>query len=82
MLHSYAQGQVGDFRFTPTADGYEWQIPAGPVTIRYVATIGPGTLKEVGDRVVPGRPPERIFEMELRRIGDTEWPAAGALGPR
>ena len=80
-LHSYAQGHAGDFRFAPTADGYAWEIPAGPVTIRYVATIGADTLKEVGDRVVPGRPPVRIFEMELRRVGATDWPAAGAIGP-
>src|SRR5262252_7778199 len=28
-MHSYAQGQVGDFLFTPTSDGYVWEIPAG-----------------------------------------------------
>ena len=81
-LHSYAQGQVGDFVFTPTADGYVWEIPAGPMTIRYTAVIKDGTLKEVGDRIVPEKEPVRFFEMNLKRIGDTNWPAAGAISPK
>ena len=44
--------------------------------IRYVATIRDGTLHEVGDRLIPGREPARFFEMTLKRIGDTAWPAA------
>jgi hypothetical protein len=81
-LRSYAQGNVGDFVFTPTADGYTWEIPAGPMTIRYTAAIKNGTLQEVGDRIVPGQEPERFFEMTLSRVGDTDWPAAGAVGPQ
>src|ERR1051325_8460028 len=46
-LHSYAQGNVGDFVFTPTADGYVWEIPAGSMTIRYTAVIKDGALREV-----------------------------------
>src|ERR1700724_3302805 len=38
-LHSYAQGYVGDFVLTRTADGYVWEIPAGPMTIRYTAVV-------------------------------------------
>src|SRR5947209_1687012 len=34
-LHSYAQGNVGDFALNRTTDGYVWEIPAGPITIRY-----------------------------------------------
>jgi hypothetical protein len=78
-LHSYAQGRSGDFTLTPTADGYVWEIPAGPMTIRYTATIRDGAWREVGDRIVPGREPVRFFEMNLRRVGDTDWPAAGAI---
>src|SRR6266850_1877942 len=36
-LHSYAQGYVGDFVLNRTADGYVWEIPAGPMIIRYTA---------------------------------------------
>lgn len=34
MLHSYALGRAGDFVIKPSADGYVWEIPAGPMTIR------------------------------------------------
>jgi hypothetical protein len=79
-LRSYALGRAGDFAFTPTADGYAWEIPAGPgVTIKYVATIRDGVLREVGDRVEADKPPLRIFEMTLKRIGDTSWPAGEAV---
>ena len=67
----------------PTGDGYRWEIPLGPAgTIRYVATVKDGVLHEVGDRVVAGREPLRIFEMTLRRVGDVDWPAAGAIAPK
>lgn len=81
-LRSYAQGQVGDFVLTPTADGYTWEIPAGPMTIRYTAVIKDGAWREVGDRIMPGKEPVRFFEMNLKRVGDTNWPAAGAVSPR
>ena len=81
-LHSHAQGRVGDFPFRPTDDGYAWEIAMGPTTIRYVATIKDGTLREVGDLVAPGREPVRIFEMTLTRIGDSAWPAAGQVPMR
>ncbi len=73
-LHSYAQGRAGDFKLTPTADGYVWEIPAGPMTIRYTAVIKDGAWKEVGDRIMPGQKPIRFFEMNLKRAGNTNWP--------
>jgi hypothetical protein len=78
-MHSYAQGHSGDFVLTPTADGFVWEIPAGPMVIRYTAVIRDGAWREVGDRVMPGREPVRFFEMNLRRVGSTGWPAAGAV---
>ena len=81
-FRSHALGQSGDFAFAPTADGYTWEIPAGPATIRYTAVIKDGTLREVGDRLLPGREPSRFFEMNLQRVGDTDWPAGGAIGPK
>ena len=80
-LHSHAQGYVGDFVLKLTSDGYIWEIPAGPMTIRYTAVIKDGAWHEVGDRVVPGKEPVRFFDMSLRRVGDTNWPAAGAVSP-
>jgi hypothetical protein len=81
-MHSYAQGNSGDFVLTPNADGFVWEIPAGPVKIRYTATVKDGAWREVGDRIVPGSEPVRFFEMNLKRVGDTEWPAAGAVSPK
>ena len=81
-LHSHAQGRVGDFVLKPTADGYVWEIPAGPMVLRYTAVIKDGAWLEVGDRVLPGREPVRFFEMNLKRVGDNTWPAAGAVPPR
>ena len=81
-LHSHAMGNFGDFAFRPTADGYTWEIPMGPRTLRYTAVIKDGTLKEVGDVLEPGKEPFRNFEMVLKRVGDTTWPAAGAIPPK
>ena len=81
-LRSYAQGYAGDFAFTPTADGYEWEIPMGPARIHYTATIKDGTLREVGHRIIADREPVQIFEMNLTRVGDTAWPAADPVSMR
>ena len=75
-LSSWAQGYSGVFPFRPTADGYVWEIPAGPgAIIRYTATIHDGVLREVGERIAGAGPPVQMFEMNLRRVGDTAWPA-------
>ena len=81
-LHSHAMGNVGDFVLTPTPDGYTWDIPAGPMTIHYTTVIKDGAWHEVGDRIVPGKDSVRFFEMNLKRLGDTDWPAAGAVSPK
>lgn len=78
-LRSYAMGRTGDFELTPTDDGYIWIVPAGPMTIRYTATIADDTWTEVGDRIVEGRDPIRFFEMKLTRVGDSDWPVAGTI---
>ncbi len=81
-MRSYAQGHAGDFVLTPTADGFQWEIPAGPMTIRYTAVIKERTWSEVGDRILPDKEPIRFFEMSLTRLGDSGWPAAGAVAPK
>ena len=81
-LHSHAQGHVGDFAFVATGDGYRWEIPIGPATLRYTATVRNGELYEIGERVVAGSAPQKMFEMRLKRIGDTDWPAGGAVSPK
>jgi hypothetical protein len=78
-MRSYALGYAGDFVLKPAADGFTWEIPAGAITIRYTAKIKKGKWNEVGERIVPGMAPERIFEMNLERIGDTDWPAGSPV---
>jgi hypothetical protein len=82
-ISSWAQGRNGVFPFRVTADGYEWEVPAGPgITIRYTATVTADTLREVGYLVRGEAPPMQIFEMNLRRVGSTDWPGAGAVPMR
>jgi hypothetical protein len=81
-MHSYAQGYVGDFTIKLTADGFVWEIPAGSMKIRYTAVVKDGTWREVGERITEGKEPVRFFEMNLKRLGDTNWPAAGAISPK
>jgi len=78
-LRTYAQGRFGDYVLTPLADGYMWEIPAGPMTIRYTVVIKDGTWRETGERITPGKPAVQFFAMNLTRIGDSPWPAAGAI---
>jgi hypothetical protein len=75
-------GMSGDYAVRPTADGFVWEIPAGPMTIRYTATFRDGVWKEVGERIAEGAPPVRFFEMTLTRLGDSDWPAGGAVPMR
>lgn len=81
-MRSYAQGMVGDFAVTLTENGFSWEIPAGPMTIRYMASIHDGHWTETGFRVLPGKEPVQFFEMNLERLGDSPWPATGAVSPK
>lgn len=82
-MRSYALGRRGDFPLRATGDGYSWEVPAGPgAIVRYVATIKNNRLQEIGERMVSGGPPMKVFEMNLERIGDSSWPEVGAIQPR
>jgi hypothetical protein len=82
-ITSWAMGRTGRFEIRPTADGYTWETPAGPgAVIRYTATIRDGEFREVGHRIVGDAPPVQIFEMNLRRVGDTDWPAGNPVPMR
>ncbi|MET3666835.1 DUF1579 domain-containing protein [Caulobacter sp. 1776] len=81
-MRSYAMGHAGDFKLTPTADGFIWEVPAGPMTMRYTAVVKDGAWREVGERIMDGRPPVQFFEMNLKRVGDSAWPTAGAIPPK
>lgn len=78
-FQSHAMGHSGDFALVPTATGFSWSIPAGPMTIRYTVTHENGEWHEVGERVMPDQPPVQIYDAHLRRIGASAWPAAGTV---
>lgn len=85
-FHSYAQGRSGSFVIRPTGNGstwgYVWEIPAGPMTIRYTATLKDKVWTEIGERIAPGQAPVQFFEMHLTRVGDSDWPNGGAMTPK
>ncbi len=75
QIRSYAQGQAGTFDLRLTSDGYIWEIPAGPdAKIRFTATVKDNRWREVGELIVEDQPPRQTFEMNLERVGDTDWP--------
>ena len=78
-MNAYADGFAGNFKLDLTPGGFTWSIPEGPVTMRYTATFKDGTWHEVGARVVAGEKPVQTFEMTLKRVSGTDWPAAGAV---
>lgn len=78
-LTSWALGHGGKFAMTITDNGYYWEVPMGAMTMRYTATLANGVWTEVGDFIAEGKAPQRVFEMNLKRVGDSDWPAAGGL---
>lgn len=79
-MHSWAQGREGIFPITPIEGGFAWEMPAGPMTIRYEARLVDGKWVERGYRAMPGRPQIEFYRMELGRVGTADgWPAAGAI---
>jgi hypothetical protein len=82
-MRSWAHGRTGEFALTVLPDGFAWETPAGPgAVVRYTATVMGDAYREVGERIAPGQAPVRVFEMDLRRLGDTDWPAANPVPAR
>lgn len=78
-MRSYAQGQAGDFIITPDEEGFTWEIPAGPMKIRYRAVFSGDTWKETGQRIGSDGNAVPFYEMTLERVAGTDWPSAGAI---
>lgn len=82
-MQSWAMGRSGGFAMRLTDDGYVWEQPAGPgAVIRYTATIRDGAWREVGERIAGDAAPVQMFEMNLRRIGDSDWPSGSPVPMR
>ena len=69
MKSAIQTGQIHEFEITLTPTGYTWSHPGfdGKGTVRYVATIGPASWKEVGESSADGREWKQVFEMSLTR---------------
>lgn len=82
-FRSWANGYTGEYPFERTADGFRWSMPAGPnARIEYVATVRDGVWHEIGSYVAEGQPARPVIDMRLSRIGDSSWPAEGAVPSR
>ena len=80
-IRSWANGRGGDFPLWLTDTGFRWEIPAGPATIRYVATVEGNSWREIGTYEREDMEPMTIVDMTLEKIGETEWPLEGAVLP-
>ena len=80
-LRSWAMGRTGEFPLRIADDGaIIWEMPAGPNSvIRHTARIGDGRWHEVSELIRAGTPPLQVGELDLRRIGDSEWPAGSPV---
>jgi hypothetical protein len=79
-MRSYAQGRAGDFPARVEPGKLTWEIRSGLDLIRYTIWLDEaGRWRETGERITPGGGAARFFEMTLERLGDTDWPSAGAV---
>lgn len=82
LMKSYANGRAGEYEIKITDDGFQWEMSVGTFIIRYEATLTEDSWTEVGQRIVPGQEPMTFFEMQLQRIGETDWPIANPVAPK
>jgi hypothetical protein len=82
-LRSYAMGYAGTFEMKLLPTGYTWEVPAGPgAVMRFTAEITGDHWREVGEYVAADKPGIPSFEMNLTRVGDTEWPLGTPISPK
>jgi hypothetical protein len=81
VMRSYAGGHASDFPLTADASGFRWSVQTERGPIDYVTVHAPGEWVETGDMQIPGRDPLRVITLRLKRVGDSAWPAAGAVDP-
>ena len=81
VMTSTARGMTARPWFKVTDDGFHWGVESGPMTFTYEAVVQNGTWVEIGYMQFGDQPRTKFLEMNLQRIGDTSWPAEGAVGP-
>lgn len=81
-MRSYTGGRAGTFPFELTPSGYVWSTPAGPnAIVQYTATFDGESWSQIGEYIVEEAEPIQVFQMSLRRVGDSDWPAANPVAP-
>lgn len=67
VIQARAEGRFGEFSFTPTADGYVWQLGGGGQGLRYTGTLFGDRWTEVTEILVPGQPAREIARFTVTR---------------
>jgi hypothetical protein len=62
-----ATGMAGERDLTLTSDGWQWEMQAGPMRIRYTASFAADTWLEIGERSSDGTTWQKFFEMTLKK---------------
>jgi hypothetical protein len=81
-LRLYSQGNSADVPIRPTGHGFTLEYPQGGATVRFTINAENGVWREVAEQRTGAQTPVRFLELTLRRVGATDWPAAGAVPPR
>lgn len=80
---TWTSGMRAVYPIEVTANGFSWSHAAGPNgTMSYTATIADGRWRQIGHYSAPGQEPVTVIEMDLERLGDSDWPSGGAVPPR
>ncbi len=81
-MRAYSQGKASTFNMQYDGQKLIWEkpLPNGAV-MRYTIVISDNSWHEIGEFVMAGQPPRQMLEMTLKRVGDTDWPAANPVRP-
>lgn len=81
-LRLYTQGNAADVPIVPTSNGFYLEYGDGSATVRFTVSVNSGRWNEIAERRAPNEAPVRFLQLDLARVSDTDWPAAGAVPPR
>jgi hypothetical protein len=82
-ITSHASGYSTTAELKVRADGFSWEIPAGPgAKVEFEATVARGIWTEIGHYVGADGTRRKTFDMRVERIGATARPAGGDARPK
>lgn len=80
VITSHASGYVTTSNLKLTGNGFEWSVPAGPkARMHFVAVVQNGSWHETGDFIGADGKARRNFEMTVKKLRPTAWPATKAV---